>query len=60
METQKRALHKRLKSTAGGDGFSGIAAIAFATATIKIRVLIDISVSDPSRPISRTTSKNSQ
>lgn len=46
METQKHVLQEQLKSTAGGDGFSGIVATVFATVTIKIRVPIDISVSD--------------
>lgn len=46
METQRHVLKIRLKLTAGGDGSSGIAATVFAIATIKIRVLIDISVSD--------------
>lgn len=46
METQKRVLEEQLKSTAGGDGFSGIVATAFATVTIKIQVPIDILASD--------------
>ena len=46
MEIQKRVLEEQLKSTVGGDGFSGIVATVFATAMIKIRVPIDISVSD--------------
>lgn len=46
METNRHVLKIRLKSTAGGDGFSGIAAIVSAIATIKILVPTDISVSD--------------
>lgn len=60
METQKRVLEEQLKSTAGGDGFSGIVATAFATVTIKIQVPIDILASDLWCLTSRTTSKNSQ
>lgn len=47
METRDHVLKIRLKWTAGGDGFSGIAATVFAIAMIKIRVPTDISVSDP-------------
>jgi len=46
MEGKIHVAEERLKSIAGGDGFSGIAAIAFVIATIIIRVPIDISVSD--------------
>lgn len=47
MEIQDRVLKLRLKWTAGGDGFSGIAATVFVIAMIKIQVPTDISVSDP-------------
>lgn len=47
METQSRVLETQLRWTAGGGGFSGIAATVFAIAMIKIRVPTDISVSDP-------------
>lgn len=46
METRRHVLEIQLKLTAGGDGSSGIAVTVFATATIKIRVPSDISVSD--------------
>jgi len=46
MERKIHVTKGQLKSIAGGDGFSGTAAIAFVIATIIIRVPIDTSVSD--------------
>lgn len=46
-ETKIHVAEVRPKSRAGGDGFSGIAVIAFVIAMIIIRALIDILVSDP-------------
>lgn len=45
-ETKIRVTEARPKSTAGGGGFSGIAVIVFAIATITIRAPIGILVSD--------------
>lgn len=47
METKIHVAEVRPKLTAGGDGFSGIAVIAFAIATIIIRAPIDTLVFDP-------------
>lgn len=57
-ETKTRVVEEQPKSIAGGDGFSGIAVIAFATVTITIRILTDTLVSNLSRPTSRKISKN--
>lgn len=46
-ETKIRVVEGRPRSTAGGGGFSGIAVIAFAIATITMRAPIGILVSDP-------------
>lgn len=46
-ETKIRVAEVRPRSTAGGDGFFGIAVIAFAIATITMRAPIVISVFDP-------------
>lgn len=46
-ETKIRVAEVQPRSTAGGGGFSGIAVIAFAIATIIIQAPIDILVFDP-------------